>query len=150
MMGSVHDIAGYSKDGSLQLVVEVTRAPKPTAAWASMMRRNLLAHGLVSRAPFFLLALPTRLYLWKDESEPAAPPQYEAEMKPLADWLWNRHPGRPAPTSEYALEVLLSSWFTHVLNDRLQKPLGPEFAWFVESGLSDALHSGRIVSKAAA
>lgn len=149
-MAGVHDIAAYSKDGSLQLVVEVTRAPNPTPAWAATMRRNLIMHGLASRPPYFMLALPTRLYLWTGDAAPDAPPRYEADTKPLIDWLWNRNPTQPAPTSEYALEVLLTSWLTHVMHDRDQKPFGPEFAWLVESGLYDAVRAGRLASETAA
>lgn len=137
-------MVGYSKHGSLQLVVEVTKAPRPTAEWAAAMRRNLLAHGLTSRAPFFLLALPTRLYLGKNDPPAGVRPHYEAEMKPLKDWLWSQRPAGAVLKSEAAIEVLLTSWFAHVMHGHERQPLGPEFDWLFESGLYDAVRLGRI------
>jgi len=79
------DIAVYSKDDQLQLVVEVKSKTAATADWAARMRRNLAAHLAIPNAPFFLLALPDHFYLWRRLPAPlvVVPPDYDVAPAPL-------------------------------------------------------------------
>src|SRR5215813_1877658 len=86
------DIEVYSHDKKLKLVVEVKNKHGASPEWAVQMRRNLLAHSAVPRAPFFLLALPDNLYRWKDgsDSTESRPPDFVVDASPiLADYLKN-------------------------------------------------------------
>ncbi len=82
------DIAVYSRDDKLQLVVEVKNRVKATASWAAHMRRNMVAHLDMPRSPFFLLALPDHFYLWRGLAAPLdiAPPDY-------ASTAWRKYLG---------------------------------------------------------
>src|SRR5215831_18277134 len=72
------DIAVYSPDGQLQLVVEAKSQQQTSREWAARFRRNLLVHDVIPPANYFLLAMPDHLYLWKDGVNLAeAPPTYE-------------------------------------------------------------------------
>src|SRR5439155_15396219 len=79
------DIAVYSNDDTLQLVVEVKGKTAATPDWAAHMRRNLAAHLAIPSSPFFLLALPDHFYLWRNVSSPLAmvPPDYDIDPAPL-------------------------------------------------------------------
>ena len=68
VMIQVPDIAVYSPNNELQLIVEVKNKIGATPEWAANMRRNLSIHSIVPYSPYFLLALPDYFYLWKDPS----------------------------------------------------------------------------------
>ena len=56
------------------------------------MRRNMLAHGVVPNSRFFLLALPDRLYLWKDvgNTPDLVEPTYEVDATPFFEPYYAR------------------------------------------------------------
>jgi hypothetical protein len=89
------DVAVYSADRQLQLVVEVkkrSRSKAPLKDWAIEIHRNLYAHAGVPKTRFFLLAiLPGDFYLWKENGgqEIDRSPDYVADaseiLKPYFD-----------------------------------------------------------------
>ena len=64
-MNQTADIAVYSPDDRLKLVVEVKGYRNATDEWAAQMRRNLLEYNAVPVGEFFLLVLPEYFYLWR-------------------------------------------------------------------------------------
>ena len=66
------DVAVYSPDNRLQLIVEVKKAPRATTKtrdWAELIHRNLLVHAGVPNTPYFLIVMPPDyFYLWKNHS----------------------------------------------------------------------------------
>ena len=69
-MSNQADIAVSAPDERVQLVVEVKNVRGASPEWAAQLRRNLLVHGLVPNAPFFVG--PTRSVLPLDSEHRAA------------------------------------------------------------------------------
>lgn len=141
------DIAAYSRDERLQLVVEVKGKTAATTDWAARMRRNLAAHLAIPNSPFFLLALPDHFYLWCRIPSPldVVPPDYDVDPTPLlAPYLGDG--GRSLRTiSEGGLTLAVSAWLTDlVASDLDAEAAGPHQAWLIESGLYSAIAGGVI------
>jgi hypothetical protein len=73
-MKELADIAVYSVDGTIQLVVEVKNSKNVIDEWVNQLRRNLCTHSAIPVSKFFLLVLPGCCYLWQDNSSPAEIP----------------------------------------------------------------------------
>ena len=77
------DIAVQSSDGRLLAVVEIKNREHLTAEVATVIRRNLIAHGLVPELEYFLLLSQDRGYLWAGLSLPQleAPPKAASSVE---------------------------------------------------------------------
>ena len=75
----------YNPEGEIILVVETKSRIQTSRSWATQMRRNILAHNSIPSSHFLLLALPDRLYLWKDagNTPELVEPTYEIDAKPF-------------------------------------------------------------------
>jgi len=144
------DILVYSADDNLQLVVEVKNKTEAGPDWAAQMRRNLFAHSILPQTPFFLLALPDRLYLWKDgaSSKPAAPPHYEIDSLPFfAPYLMDTNLSLD-DLSESSLELIVKSWLNDIINaDLTEQSAASHEKWLFDSGLYRAIENGLVKSE---
>lgn len=65
------DIAVYSPDKTLQLIVEIKNRLNPSPDWLAQKYAEMRYNPLISQVPFLMLALPARFYLWRQqESQP--------------------------------------------------------------------------------
>src|SRR4051812_16115551 len=112
-MASQPDLVVFSPDHQLVLVVEVKTTPKVDEQWAAKLRRNLLAHGALPPAPYFLLVLPDHLYLWSQpDQSPSELPNFRADTKKvLQRYLkrWQLSDSKQVLT-ERGLELAVASW----------------------------------------
>jgi hypothetical protein len=125
------------------------------------MLRNLLVHGMIASAPYYLLALPDVFYLWKDldpsrlnlhdlpekEFEPDFKVATTRALAPYIDW-----PSfSPDDISEPGLELLVSSWLTDLVNDSAlsREAASPDLRWLFDSGLYDAIKGGHVATEVA-
>src|SRR6266478_314931 len=82
------DLVAYDDRGQAVLLVEVKSSHETSELWAARFRRNMLAHGTLPAARFFLIATPDRMYFWhqEDPSLREEPPQFTMdatnELKP--------------------------------------------------------------------
>jgi uncharacterized protein (DUF2342 family) len=146
------DIAVYSPDGRLQLVVETKSQEQTSRDWAARFRRNLLAHQVLPPSNYFLLAMPDHLYLWKDSVHLAeALPNYEMRTwEALRDYLstWTEQPPR---LGEESLQLALASWLSDLVSaTRKLRPEAEVDRTLIESGLYDAIKSGEVRLESAA
>ncbi len=151
-MSSRADIVVSAPDERVQLVAEVKNKRGASAEWSAQMRRNLLVHGVIPNAPFFLLVTPDRFYLWKDGKnvQDAVPPDYEVESaKILASYI--ERLGIPlAELSEPSLELLVTSWLHDLIDfDLAPEEAGPAHHWLFTSGLYKALKQGSVATEVA-
>ncbi len=113
------------------------------------MRRNLFAHSVVPKSPYFLLALPDRFYLWKNTS-PAVdikPPDYTANSKPVLESYIGA--SYLDTLSEYGLQMIIKSWLNKLVNANLTKETArPDEMWLFDSGLYNAIRHGYIKAEA--
>ena len=109
------DIAVQSSDGRLLAVVEIKNREHLTAEVATVIRRNLIAHGLVPELEYFLLLSQDRGYLWAGLSLPQleAPPKAAFSMSPV---ISRYVPPRDSSDRlrELELELLVVHWLTEL------------------------------------
>lgn len=149
------DFLVTSPDDRVQLAVEAKRHTGADPAWAAAFRRNLLAHTAGPGAPYFLLALPDRFYLWRDApAGESVPPQYTIDARAeLAPYLAALRTD-PAQLSGEGFELLVQAWLGDLLaagpdgNDRPPAG-GARRAWLVDSGLWNAVRAGHLRTPAA-
>src|SRR5579863_6459281 len=141
------DFVAYGDRGQPVLLVEVKSQRQTSDVWAARFRRNLLAHGTLPKAPFFLIATPERMYFWRqDDPRPIEElPQFTMdatyELKPYFEKF--------KQTSEKAggqvLELILFSWLVDLAESgQLRAKHDSSVKWLSDSGLLDALSSARI------
>jgi hypothetical protein len=120
------------------------------------MRRNLLAHGILPNAPYFLLALPDHFYLWKDARPPldGEKPDYEIDSAAILEPYFEKIGFDMQQLNEQlngaSFELLLTSWLWELVRgtDLVDTYLASEANnWLVESGLLEAIRQGNIVSE---
>lgn len=152
-MGYRADIAGYDRTGKLVLAVEAKAKGGASPDWAAKLRRNLLAHGVVSESPYFLLALPDHFYLWKAQPSGSLErqPDYDVDPTPLLRPYFERSGVSPLRVSGGSFELILGSLLQDLLNTPdLSGPIAQNNPWLVESGLHSQLRGGRIAYEVAA
>ena len=140
------DIAVYSPDRKLQLVVEIKNKLGASAEWVTRMRHNLLTHSFIPHVPYFLLVLPDFFYLWTDTTSmnSLAKPDYKIEAaKILAPYLKSTRSLNNL--SGYGLELLTISWLEDTVRTDLQRDLvDPNLQWLSDSGLYEAIAYGSV------
>jgi hypothetical protein len=141
------DFVAYDEHGQPVLLVEVKSRHETSELWAARFRRNLLAHGTLPKAPFFLIATPERMYFWRqdDPSPNEEPPQFTLDATNELKPYFERFKQTPEKTSGQALELILFSWLVDLAEfgqSRANKD--SSLKWLSESGLLEALRSARI------
>lgn len=146
-MNSKPDIAVYSADHKLLMVVEIKGTPKSDESWAAKLRRNLVVHGAVPVAPYFLLVVPDHLYLWENEdSSEAVPPSYSADTRTvLQKYLPKWKSVKREPVSERGLELAVQSWLSELTAADCNAPVNEAAnAWLQGSGLTERIRTGEV------
>ena len=141
------DFIAYDNAGRAVLLAEVKRRLGTSERWAAHFRRNMLAHGFLPRAPFFLIATPERMYFWRQDQQvdaeqlPAFTLDTAKALKPYLDRLEKSSQA----VGEQALELLVSSWLSDMTRaDEVRIRQDPSTRWLAESGLLESLGAGRI------
>ena len=148
---SAADLIVYSPDGVPQLAVEAKRKSHPSPEWAAKMRRNLLVHSPLPPTRYFLLAVPNRMYFWKDAPpEQEVAPDYEVDTAAVLRGYFD--PGRVSPEtmSEPSLQLAVAAWLGDLTTGRAAVPPDTSEAWLKDSGLLDAIRRGFIDGEVAA
>ncbi len=144
------DIAAYSSDGELKLVVEVKASKGVSEDWGGKLRRNLVAHGLVPNTKFFLLALPSFFYLWLDaQSLEITPADYRVPTSDvLQAYLLELN---SEGLTEQSLELLIMAWLRDLMDSELtRESAGSKLSWLFDSGLYESIQHGSLSSQVAA
>jgi len=153
-MKRIADIAGYDKDNNLILIVEVKTRERMTSQWASELLRNIWAHENMPKTKFFLLALPDKLYLWKDLSKDLSNAEYEKpifelDSKPLLKDYYNNLHVKPEKLSHESLELIILTWLNELINSRKDMSKAKkELRRLFESNLIDSLKNGHLEAEA--
>jgi len=153
-MSAAVDFIVESPDQKAQLIVEARTKRSASRGWAAELRRNLLAHRAVPVAPFFLLALPERFYLWKNAPpNEVVPPDFEADAaEALRPYTTSLH-SRLIALTENGFELLVRTWLNDLIHsnydDTNMEPLSPSVSRFLrQSGLLDSIHRGSVKAEA--
>jgi hypothetical protein len=146
------DVAVYSPDRRLQLVVEIKKRPDAQIElkdWAKRIHRNLLVHSGVPSTPYFLIAiLPDYFYLWKDNSPSSVEkaPDYEIKAQDILKTYFDKLSSTPDNANEYQLESIITLWLKDLVHS---EPSDNDYLkWFYDSGLYDATKDGLVIMEA--
>jgi hypothetical protein len=150
------DVAVYSKEKQLQLVVEVKKNPNEknvdSQNWATKIRRSLFAHAGIPNTPYFLLAdVPDFLYLWKNR-EPTnyeTPPDYVIKAKDVLAKYKNQIPSTSG-MEQYGFELVINSWLKELVHTKISRTKNPSLKWLFDSGLYEAIKNGSVVMESPA
>lgn len=141
------DFIAYDHAGGVILVAEVKSRFGTSEQWAARFRSNILAHGLLPKALFFLIATPERMYFWKQDHQGVAdePPGFTIDAtKELKQYL-DKLNKTPQALGEQALELLVLAWLTDIARTgEARVRQDPSMRWLAESGLIDSLETARI------
>jgi hypothetical protein len=146
-MTSIVDVFAYDKQGKLALIVEAKGRTHTSSDWAIKMRRNILAHGLMPFSQYFMLALPDKLYLWKniDNNIDLIEPTYETNSEPLFHGYFKKANLNPEDIGGRSFELIVTSWINELVNLGIADELPLEQRkLLVDSGLVAALKGGSI------
>jgi len=144
-MRSRYDIAAFSQDDELVLVGEVKAIKDADESAAVFFRRNLLSHGMLPDAPYFLLAYKTAIYLWKPHAPADAPPNYRAAAKPMLKQFFGDAVDPSTEIGPESLELAIKVWLSN--STRSQSKLEPKNdadRMLIDSGLSEKLMGGEV------
>lgn len=152
-MRNIVDLIAYDRDGQIVLIIEAKSKTGTSSTWAATMRRNLLAHGLMPKSKFFMLALPDRLYLWKDvDNKPEIiEPTYEIDSMPFFEPYYKLSALNPERLNGESFELIVSSWMNELIRFGISSSVPVEQRkQLLESGLLDVLNGGSIAIEIAA
>jgi hypothetical protein len=152
-MKQYSDIVAFDRSGELALLVEVKNKRGTTPEWAAKMRRNMYAHGLLPKAPFFLLALPDRFYFWRNASptEELAEPTLQVDSSPFLQPYFEKAGVSSEDVTGKSFELIVTAWLSHVLGaDGPEDLRDRNQEWVLTSGLFNSLAGGRLELEAAA
>lgn len=141
------DFVAYDQRGQPVLLAEVKSSYKTSEQWAARFRRNLLAHGTLPQAPYFMIATPEQIYFWRQAPLIASEelPQFTLETKNHLRTYFEKFQQGPEKITEQTLELILLLWLRDI--SAFGKPRAkkdPELSWLSESGFVDALSAARI------
>jgi hypothetical protein len=146
-MTSSVDFVVHDKEGNPTLLVEGKALRDRSEDWARKMRRNLSVHGSLPGAPFFLLALPDRFFLWTDHSQldPMARPSHTINAAPLLAPYFARADVSAEQAAGATFELIVWTWLQRILQSPTPDAL-PEQSreWLLDTGLFEALRNGHI------
>ncbi len=147
------DVVAYNPDGQIALLVEVKSRTGTSRSWATRLWQNLLAHGIAPNAPYVLVALPDRFYLWKNAGNTPAlvEPTYELAAQPFLAPYYEKARVAPGDLSHESFELIVASWLNELASLGIS-PNVPEDQQklLLESGLPDALRGGSVALEAPA
>lgn len=144
-MAAITDLIVRSADNKPQLLVEVKTRRGADAQWAASLRRNLFEHTNLPSAPYFLLALPDRFYLWKGASRTEIQPNYEIDANEVLGPYLKDLPFSLSDLTGQSLELLVRNWLEDVVSDnQVNWSETRATAQLRLSGLYDAIKDGLI------
>lgn len=138
------DLIGYDANGQVVLLGEVKTRLGTTEEWAAQFRRNLLAHGGLPQARFFLIGTPDHLYFWDQERNSVGSlPDFRIDTEQdLSDYFakWNQPPTR---ITNEGLKLLIQTWLGDMVSSGKAAD-DSNLKWLSDSGLISTLRQGRL------
>lgn len=150
------DFVMAKPSGEQVAIIEVKNASRLNSQSAAFLRRNMLAHGLSSRARFFVVLTQDDGFVW-DEEHPAlagAFVQDRGELPPTRHFPFGEVARRYLPAGngygrlrEAELTLLIQQWLLD-LTGSTQEPQTPAEQALDEIGFLDAVRGTRVQAQA--
>lgn len=140
------DFVAYNTEGAIVLLAEAKTRHGTSEAWAAKLRRNMLAHGSLPRAKYFLIITPERMYGWNQENLTIdeVSPEFVVDARRVLASYFAKFGQDPASIGPIAFDLLVREWLT----DAARSPdyLGADSSVdsLVSSGLLSSLREAHI------
>jgi hypothetical protein len=141
------DFIAYDPDGTVVLLGEAKNRLGTTESWAAKLRRNILAHGLLPPAKYFLIATPERVYAWSQEDLPLTevPPQFTVDVRKSLAPYFAKLKQNPAEIGPGAFDLLVLTWLADLTRSAVDgSELDPSLRPLSEAGLLSSLRQAQI------
>jgi len=139
------DFVAYDREGQVVLLAEAKSRLGTSENWAARLRRNMLSHGILPWAKYFLIATPERMYLWKQERPNPAevPPEFTIDAVKVFQPYFQKLHQEPSKIGPEAFELLVLTWLTDIARSGEHKlKQDTSSAWLSE--LTGSLQQARI------
>jgi len=107
----------------------------------------MLAHGVLPKSQYFLIATPERMYGWRRENLTPfdAPPEFTIDAGKALGPYFSKLGQNPAQIGPAALELLVLTWLTDISRSSGEQPESdPSLRSLSESGLLASLQDADI------
>ncbi len=146
------DFIAYNPDGTVVLLAEAKSRHGTSEAWAAKLRRNMLSHGVLPPAEYFLIATPERMYGWKQENLSVGeiptqftPPQFTIDARKALAPYFAKLDCDPKNIGPKAFELLILSWLNEIARSaEYRAQLDASLRSLSESGLLSSLSRAQI------
>ena len=110
------DIVAYDREGQVVLLAEAKSRHGTSADWAARLRRNMLSHGLLPWAKYFLIATPERVYVWRQErpDHAEAPREFTIDAAKVLEPYFQKLHQEPSKIGPEEFELLVVTWLTDI------------------------------------
>ena len=141
------DLVVYDNDGKIVLLAEAKSRHGKSDQWAARLRGNMLEHGDLPSAKFFLIATPESIYLWKQErpDPPEAAPDFVIDAVKELKPYFEKFKMSPEDIGPEAFKILILSWLTGLMRPSEQRAREDASSrWLSDSGLAQSLKNARV------
>ncbi|MBV9768188.1 MAG: hypothetical protein JOZ32_01340 [Bryobacterales bacterium] len=145
------DLIAYDREGNIVLLAETKSMPGTSKRWAAELRRNMLAHGALPQAKYFLIATPERIYVWKQDMKQEAAsgetifPEFTIDAAQELQPYFEKFQQKPSEIGPEEFTLLVSSWLTNLAWAGEERgKLSSSIAWLRDSGLQESLRGARV------
>lgn len=146
-----YDIVVEAADHTRALVVECKRMRETSDAEAAEFRQNLTTIERQLRDAFFMLALPTKLFLWGPGGPADAQPDFAAPAKAVLGTYLGRWVDQPGGPLSESIAIAMSSWLGDLAcGIRVPDPQSEADRMIVQSGLLARIKGGLVRTQVAA
>lgn len=118
------DFIAYNREGQVVLLAEAKSRRGTSEQWAAGLRTNMLAHGVLPWAKYFLIATPDHLYLWRQNSPNPAEglPEFAIDAGIVFAPYFQKLNQEPTNIGPGAFELIVLAWLTDLARSGEQEP----------------------------
>jgi len=137
------DLVAYDHLGQIVLIIEAKSRTNRSISWATQLRCSFnQMDSILPLSQYFMLALPDKLYRWKNNAPcfDLMATSFEINPEPFFGPYYKKENNNPNDLSGSSFELILNSWINELV------PCGPspdlpndQREILLQSGLIDAL-----------
>ncbi len=146
-MNSGSDILVFDQNDRPILAIEAKTKLDASVEWAMRLRRNILAHGLLPKTEFFLIATPNRFFIWKNSGMDSllSEPTRTIESSSFLSSYFMQTGVTPEEISGSSFELIINSWLAELMYSGVKAHQARgSYQWIADLGLQDALAGGHL------
>jgi hypothetical protein len=146
-MSERSDILVFDQNDRPILAIEVKTKVDASVDWANRLRQNIFAHDRMPDTEFFLIATPSRFFIWKNPGMDSLwnKPASVIDAGPLLAPYFDQVGVAPEEISGSSFELIINSWLAEMIYSGITPDqVNGSYQWMTELGLLDALKNGHL------